>query len=116
MLHEIPNAFLIRALARRESPHCEGCGSRMFVPTRTGKCPYCYAGYPPRVVHRSSGAPAHLPFAPRLGERVVVDGWLSRLLSGALARLSRRARRHVPPHPLALRAGEPSSHSHATAG
>lgn len=93
MLHEIPNAFLIRALARSESPHCEGCGSRMFVPTRTGKCPYCYAGYPPRVVHRSSSEPAHLPFAPRLGERVVVDGWLARLLSGILAGLSRWSRR-----------------------
>src|SRR5690606_8864219 len=72
MGYQIPNAFLIRALARSESPRCEGCGSRMFVPTRTGKCPYCYAGYPPRVAHHDAGAPAHLPFAPRLGERVVV--------------------------------------------
>ena len=105
MLHQIPNAFLIRALARRESPHCEGCGSRMFVPTRTGKCPYCYAGYPPRVVHRGDGEPAHLPFAPRLGERVVVDGWLSR-----------RSRRGGASHPLALRSGEPGAHAHQTAG
>jgi hypothetical protein len=116
MLHQIPNAFLIRALARRESPHCEGCGSRMFVPTRTGKCPYCYAGYPPRVVHRGDGEPAHLPFAPRLGERVVVDGWLSRLFSMALAWLSRRSRRGGASHPLALRNGEPGAHAHQTAG
>jgi hypothetical protein len=114
--HEIPNAFLIRALARRESPHCEGCGSRMFVPTRTGKCPYCYAGHPPRTVQRGSGDPAHLPFAPRLGERVVVDGWLSRSLSGLLAWRARRARRHGGPHPLALRAGEPGAHAHSTVG
>jgi hypothetical protein len=112
--HEIPNAFLIRALARRESARCEGCGSRMFVATRTGKCPHCYAGYPPRVVARGSGDPAHLPFAPRLGEHVVVDGLLSRVLSRALAWRSRRGRRPAP-HPLALRAGE-TAQSHATAG
>lgn len=114
MTHEIPNAFLIRALARRESPHCEGCGSRMFVPTRTGKCPYCYAGYPPRVVQRASGEPAHLPFAPRLGERIVVDGWHARLLSALVAWLSRRARRSVR-RPLALRTGEATAHPHASA-
>lgn len=111
--HEIPNAFLIRALARRESGHCEGCGSRMFVPSRTGKCPYCYAGYPPRVVAHSAGDPAHLPFAPRLGERVVVDGWLIRLLSIALTWLTRRPRRHAA-QALGLRSGE--DHPHLTTG
>jgi hypothetical protein len=116
MSHEIPNAFLIRALARRESPYCEGCGSRMFVPTRTGKCPHCHAGYPPRVVHRGCGDPAHLPFAPRLGERVVVDGWVSRSLSGLLAWRSRRARRASGSQTLALRAGESTAHPHPTAG
>jgi len=65
--HEIPNAFLIRALARGPAEHCEGCGSRMFVQTRTGKCPYCRAGYPPRVDYRWEPEPATLPFAPRLG-------------------------------------------------
>lgn len=115
MAHEIPNAFLIRALARRPSPHCEGCGGRMFVATRTGKCPYCYAGYPPRALPRASGEPLHLPFAPRLGERVVVDGWLTRLLSSVLAWRARRARRPHGPHPLALRAGD-TAHPHPTAG
>jgi len=114
MGHQIPNAFLIRALARSESPRCEGCGSRMFVPTRTGKCPYCYAGHPPRVVHRDGGDPTLLPFAPRLGERVVVDGWLSRGLSGLLAWRARRTRRHAAPHPLALRAGESAAHAHSS--
>lgn len=116
MPHEIPNAFLIRALARRESPRCEGCGSRMFVPTRTGKCPYCYAGYPPRAVHRGDGESAHLPFAPRLGERVVLDGWVSRLLSGLLAWRARRARRQQGLLGLAPRAGEPAGHAHSPAG
>lgn len=114
MGYQIPNAFLIRALARSESPRCEGCGSRMFVPTRTGKCPYCYAGYPPRVAHHDAGAPAHLPFAPRLGERVVVDGWLSRTLSGVLAWRSRRTRRQAAGRPLALRAGETAAHAHSS--
>ena len=113
MAHEIPNAFLIRALARRESPHCEGCGSKMFVTTRTGKCPYCYAGYPPRRMHLGDGEPRHLPFAPRLGEHVVVDGWLSRTLSGLLTWRARRARRQSAPHPLAMRAGEATAHPHA---
>lgn len=120
MTYQIPNAFLIRALARRESNHCEGCGSRMFVATRTGKCPYCYAGHPPRVAHRTSGEPAHLPFAPRLGERVAVDGWLSRALSAALAWLGRLSRRPRATHPLSLPAGQPAVHApapvHSTAG
>lgn len=116
MPHEIPNAFLIRALARRDSPRCEGCGGRMFVPTRTGKCPYCYAGYPPRVSARSGDEPAHLPFAPRLGERVVVDGWVSRLLSALLAWRARRARHQQGLLALAPRAGEPVGHAHSSAG
>jgi hypothetical protein len=102
--HEIPNAFLVRALARGVFEHCEGCGSRMFVKPVTGKCPYCRAGYPPQVVHRDL-EPANLPFAPRLGERVVVDGWVTRLLTWLLVAWTRRQRRSESGH-LALATGE----------
>ena len=112
--HEIPNEFLIRALARNASEHCEGCGSRMFVKTFTGKCPYCRAGYPPRVVGRPSAEPRSLPFAPRLGEPVAVDGLLSRLLSRIVALFARRQRRAAP-QGMALRSGE-HPHPHPTAG
>lgn len=105
---EISNAFLIRALARTESAHCEGCGSRMFVPTITGKCPYCRAGFPPQVAPFVQTETQPLPFAPRVGERVVVDGLLSRLLSIALASWARRHRRAPAPQRLALHAGEGS--------
>jgi hypothetical protein len=107
--HEIPNAFLIRALARNGSDHCEGCGNRMFVKTLTGKCPYCRAGYPPRVRFHGYSEPAHLPFAPRLGERVVLDGVVTRALSRLVALVEKRARRSQS---LALEAGETP---HATA-
>lgn len=112
---EIPNAFLIRALARSESGHCEGCGSRMFVPTVTGKCPYCRAGFPPHVAPLVQAETRLLPFAPRVGERVVVDGLLSRLLSRVLASWARRTRRTPVPQRLALHAGD-SAPAHLAIG
>lgn len=112
---EIPNAFLIRALARNSSEHCEGCGGRMFVQTVTGKCPYCRAGYPPPTVARTAEGSPPLPFAPRVGERVILDGLLSRLLSGLLAFWARRQRRAAESRGLALRAGH-RPHAHAAAG
>jgi len=112
---EIPNAFLIRALARSESRHCEGCGSRLFVPTVTGKCPYCRAGFPPQVPPVAQAEPRLLPFAPRVGERIVLDGLLSRLLSRVLASLARRHRRAPSPARLALRAGD-EAHAHLATG
>lgn len=112
---EIPNAFLIRALARSESEHCEGCGSRMFVKTLTGKCPHCRAGFPPQVSAIGTAEAKHLPFAPRVGEHVVVDGLLSRMLSSVMASVARRQRRAAAPPRLAMRAEE-SSHPHLAAG
>lgn len=112
---EIPNAFLIRALARSESAHCEGCGNRMFVPTVTGKCPYCRAGFPPQVAAFAKEETQLLPFAPRVGEHIVVDGLLSRLLSSALAAWARRHRRAPAPQRLALHAGE-GSHANLATG
>jgi endogenous inhibitor of DNA gyrase (YacG/DUF329 family) len=106
--HQIPNAFLIRALGRGTAEHCEGCGSRMFVKTLTGKCPYCRAGYPPRVVRREPES-AHLPFAPRLGEPVALGGWLSWLVSEIVTWALRAVRRSPRPQrhaPLSLSGGQ----------
>jgi hypothetical protein len=112
---EIPNAFLIRALARSESGHCEGCGSRMFVKTLTGKCPHCRAGLPPQTSAIGTAETRRLPFAPRVGEHVVVDGLLTRVLSSVMASMARRQRRAAAPQRLALRAEE-GSHAHLAAG
>jgi hypothetical protein len=65
--HEIPSAFLIRALARHEAQHCDRCGHRMFVKGPSGLCPFCLSDRPPRPVeHRALPASSSEPFAPRL--------------------------------------------------
>lgn len=102
---EIPNAFLIRALARGESQHCEGCGNRMFVKTHTGKCPFCRAGFPPPAPTRTVAPARPLPFAPRVGERIVLDALLSRLLSRVIASWARRQRCPSGPQRLMLDTG-----------
>jgi hypothetical protein len=66
--HEIPSAFLIRALARGDSDRCEHCGSRMFVRSPSGLCPFCASGRPRSVASLTCPALAGEPFAPRLGE------------------------------------------------
>ncbi len=112
---EIPNAFLIRALARGGSEHCEGCGHRMFVKTRTSKCPYCRAGFPPQPVARLAAESRRLPFVPRVGEHVAIDPLLTRVLSRVIASWSRRQRRLPARQHLALHTGE-SAHAHPAPG
>ena len=111
--HEIPSAFLIRALARREAEHCDRCGHRMYVKGRSGLCPFCIAERPPRpIAHVVASVPAAAEsFAPRLGsspgwQRVRFGGRLRELLRARRtdraepARLALRAR-HEEPHPSA---------------
>jgi len=83
--HEIPSAFLIRALARGDSDQCEHCGSRMFVRSPSGLCPFCASGRPRSVARLSHSGLAAEPFVPRLRE--VTGG------SGRWQRLRLRARR-----------------------
>ena len=71
--HEIPNAYLIRALARREADHCDGCGGRMFVKGPSGLCPFCRAGRPPQAVALLPRVEPRAPFAPRLGDRAAAS-------------------------------------------
>jgi len=104
--HEIPNAFLIRALARGHALACTECGSRMFVRTPSGKCPWCRAGAPQRVSYRFEPEPASLPFAPRLGDPAPRPSLGARVRAWSAAR---RAAARAPVRPLALAAGEPSS-------
>jgi hypothetical protein len=111
---EIPNAFLIRALARGESQHCEGCGNRMFVKTQTGKCPFCRAGFPPPAATKTAAPARPLPFAPRVGERIVLDALFSRLLSRVIAWGARRQRRPTSPPRLMLDTGD-GAHAHSAA-
>jgi hypothetical protein len=89
--HEIPNAFLIRALARRESEQCDGCSSRMYVKGPSGLCPFCRAGRPAlNAVSRLPRVEPSAPFAPRLGDRALgAEGGLARI--AARARRARRA-------------------------
>jgi hypothetical protein len=69
--HEIHSAYLIRALARGESPSCEQCGGRMFVKPSSGLCPFCAGGRPPRTAAPRAAVPADVPFLPRLTTRPV---------------------------------------------
>jgi len=83
--HEIPSAFLIRALARGDSDHCEHCGGRMFVRLPSGLCPFCASGRPRSVARLTHAGLAGEPFVPRLRE---VSGG-----TGRWQRLRLRARR-----------------------
>jgi hypothetical protein len=88
--HEIPNAYLIRALARRQAERCDGCGSRMFVKSTSGLCPFCRAGRPPRTEPLPLAADPEQPFVPRLGAKRVPEAWrlarvADRILRGRLS-------------------------------
>ena len=48
MAKMIPNAELIASLLRRgDVHHCESCGQRMFVQSKSGLCPPCWNGRQP---------------------------------------------------------------------
>ena len=48
MAKMIPNAELIASLVRKgEVHHCEVCGQRMFVRSKSGLCPPCWNGRQP---------------------------------------------------------------------
>ena len=73
MSNQISSAFLIRALARRPSEHCDRCGHRMFVKRDSGLCPFCRADRPVRPIeHPSVPTVPGEPFAPIVGDRA---GW-----------------------------------------
>jgi hypothetical protein len=97
MSKQIPSAFLIRALARRPSEHCDRCGHRMFVKQASGLCPFCRSDRPVRPIEYAAGpvAPKE-PFAPLVGERA---GWqqvgLGRRMRELVAR-SRRSAKELP--------------------
>jgi hypothetical protein len=93
--HEIPSAFLIRALARGDSDHCEHCGGRMFVRSPSGLCPFCASGRPRSVARLTSTTPPGEPFVPRLGEASGSIGRWQRLR----LRARRRASTGLEPHP-----------------
>ncbi len=92
--NEIPSAFLIRALARHESHHCDRCGHRMFVKGPSGLCPFCLSDRPLRPVEfaASPGAQGE-PFAPRLD---VAAGWQRWPLRSRIRTLVQRTRRAEP--------------------
>lgn len=98
MSSQIPSAYLIRALARRPSEHCDRCGHRMFVKRESGLCPFCRADRPIRPIeHAAMLASPGEPFAPLLGERE--RGWqqlgLRRRMRDFVAR-SRRVEKRDP--------------------
>jgi hypothetical protein len=87
---EIPSAYVIRALARREADHCDRCGHRMFVKGPSGLCPFCRADRPVRALeHLPAPRSGHEPFAPRLDEPVV---WRRVSIGRRLHDLASRAR------------------------
>jgi hypothetical protein len=88
--NEIPSAFLIRALARHESQHCDRCSHRMFVKGPSGLCPYCIADRPPRPLEQVALPRADQPFAPRLD---VAAGWQRLPIRARIRTLVQRARR-----------------------
>ncbi|HTY18658.1 MAG TPA: hypothetical protein VMH82_13100 [Myxococcota bacterium] len=93
--HEIPSAFLIRALARRDSDHCEHCGGRMFVRSASGLCPFCASGRPRSVACLTTPARPGDPLAPRLRDVTGPSGRWQRLRM----RARRRAAPALEPHP-----------------
>jgi hypothetical protein len=103
--HEIPSAFLIRALARGASHHCDRCESRMFVRSASGLCPYCAGGPAAGGVQlrRTTSARLHRaspdePFVPRLREPGPSGGHWQRLRAGAKrARLRVSSARDLAP-------------------
>jgi hypothetical protein len=94
--NEIPSAFLIRALARHESQHCDRCGHRMFVKGPSGLCPFCLSDRPMRPVEPvAAPIAAGEPFAPRLD---VGAGWQRLPIRGRVRALVQRTRRaHASP-------------------
>lgn len=89
--NEIPSAFLIRALARHQSHHCDRCGHRMFVKGPSGLCPFCLSDRPLRPVeHAALPVAASEPFAPRLD---VAAGWQRLPIRSRVRALVHRARR-----------------------
>jgi hypothetical protein len=99
MPNQIPSAFLIRALARRPSEHCDRCGHRMFVKRASGLCPFCLADRPVRPIE-SLGTPvaASEPFAPRIGEPA---SWRQLPLGRRVRDFVTRSRRPAGDGPLA---------------
>src|SRR4029434_5083564 len=101
MSTQIPSAFLIRALARRPSEHCDRCGHRMFVKQASGLCPFCRSDRPVRPIEYAArhvgareSAAARVapkePFAPLVGERA---GWQQVGLGRRMRELVARSRR-----------------------
>jgi len=102
--HEIPSAFLIRALARGESHPCEGCGGRMFVRAASGLCPFCANGQDRSRSARDAAtsfplpAAADEPFVPRLADQTVqAAGRWQQLRMRRARRSSGRALRELSP-------------------
>ena len=97
MSSQIPSAYLIRALARRPSEHCDRCGHRMFVKGESGLCPFCRADRPVRPVEVPvAPVVGNEPFAPLVGDRA---GWhalgIGRRMRDLVAR-SRRGTKALP--------------------
>jgi len=91
MSNQISSAFLIRALARRPSEHCDRCGHRMFVKLSSGLCPFCRADRPMRPIeHTAAPAASREPFAPLVGDRA---GWQQIGISRRVRELVARPRR-----------------------
>jgi hypothetical protein len=96
MSNQISSAFLIRALARRPSEHCDRCGHRMFVKRESGLCPFCRADRPVRPVEYPSAAAAPgEPFAPLVADRAWQPVGIGRRVRDLVAR-SKRPAKAVP--------------------
>jgi hypothetical protein len=96
MDYEISTPYLIRALARHEAEHCDGCGNRMFVKGPSGLCPFCLSGRPPRAVSVAPPVDADEPFAPRLERSRAPDAGPVGRAAGRVRR-ARRSRRAASP-------------------
>jgi hypothetical protein len=97
MSNQISSAFLIRALARRPSEHCDRCGHRMFVKQSSGLCPFCRADRPVRPIEYATAPVApEEPFAPLVCDRA---GWhqvgIGRRMRDLVVR-SRRSAKAIP--------------------
>ena len=107
--NEIPSAFLIRALARHEAQHCDGCGHRMFVKGSSGLCPFCLSEHPARPAEPVAlPVCASEPFLPRLD---AARDWQRFPIGRRFRELVQRSRRagKVAPRAFALSAhpGDP---------